>query len=487
MLEELKKEANKTVTLNGAVTFKSTGTHCLDLFSSIGAMRLVDKSKIFSSFLLAYTEDPDLATKILFFARDIREGLGEREIFRTIIKGLTFHHPETVRKNLQNIPEFGRFDDLLCLMDTPCEEDTLTLLKTKFDEDMQKLRTDGNVSLLGKWLPSINTSNKEARAKGRKIAKFFGLTLKDYRLALVALRKQIKIVENYMRERDYSFNYSNVPSKAMSKYRNAFLLNDKERFQAFLESVERGEVKINTSTLLPCDLVHKVVDNHPLTEGEKKTLNVLWKKLPSIDDDSNTLAVIDTSASMTWSLNSTKPIDVAISLGLFFAEHNKGKFANHYIEFSESPCLVEIKGKDFVSKVEYICSKCVCENTNIEAVFDLVLNTAIKNKMKQKKLPKRLIFISDMQFDSCTNDASLTNFENAKQNFENAGYKLPEIVFWNVNSITSQQPVTQNEQGVVLVSGYTPKLFEMVSQNIINPTVFMLDVLSSERYKTIVA
>ena len=487
MLNELKEEANKTFTENGAVTFESTGANCLDLFASIGALRGANECEILARFISAYAENPDLATKILFFARDIREGLGERETFKTIIKNLAFSHAETVRKNLQYIPEFGRFDDLLCLIDTPCEEDALTFLKQKFDEDMQNLKAGKNVSLLGKWLPSINTSNNIARANGRKIATFFGLTLKEYRLALVALRKQIKIVENNLREKDYTFDYASVPSMAMNKYQNAFLTNDEARYKDFLQKVEKGEAKINTSTLLPCDLVRKIEVGKHFTEDQRSALNTLWNNLPNFGDDSNTLAVVDTSSSMTRGEGPIAPICVAISLGLYFAERNKGEFANHFIEFSTRPRLIKIEGQDFVDKVEYLYLRCVCAVTNIEAVFDLVLNTAIKHKMKQSDLPQRLVFISDMEFNSCVRNAKLTNFQNAKQNYENAGYKLPEIVFWNVNSRSLQHPVTKNEQGVILVSGYTPKLFEMVSSGAVNPEAFMLEVIASARYAMITA
>ena len=179
-----------------------------------------------------------------------------------------------------------------------------------------------------------------------------------------------------------------------------------------------------------------------------------------------------------------------MSLGIYFAEHNTGAFANHFIEFSSTPKLIEIKGNTFAEKLRYIASFNQVADTNIEAVFDLVLNAAVRNKLPQAQLPEKLIIISDMEFNACVSNAGVTNFHQAKAKFEAAGYRLPELVFWNVASRNRQQPVTQNEQGVVLVSGCTPRLFSMIadgSLSAMTPYQIMLDVLNSERYEKIAA
>jgi hypothetical protein len=202
--------------------------------------------------------------------------------------------------------------------------------------------------------------------------------------------------------------------------------------------------------------------------------------------DENALVVVDGSGSM-YSWIEPKPITVALSLGLYFAERNKGAFKNHFITFSEKPQLVEIKGEDLLDKLRYIASFNEVANTNLQSVFDLILKTAVKNSLPASELPSKLVIISDMEFDSCIEGAGVSNFANAKGKFKAAGYKLPDVVFWNVASRNRQQPVTKNEQGVALVSGCTPRLFEMMASGTMNPYAFMLEVIESERYAKIVA
>ena len=490
MLQNLKKEANVTLTENGAITNSTSGSDCLDLFATVGAIRRQSEQNIIKRFIRAFSEDKDIATKILFYARDIRGGLGERRVFRVILKWLAFNESNTVKKNLPFVAEYGRFDDLLVLFDTPCEGDMLALIKSQFDLDMKALEGSGEVSLLGKWLPSVNTSNKEAVAMAKKIVAYFGMSEREYRKALVKLRARIQIIENNLREKDYTFDYSKQPSQAMLKYRSAFIRHDRDRYSNFLNRVEKGEAKLNTSTLAPYELVDPLVSFNSLkeiSEDEEKAINTTWAALPDYGSEENALAVIDVSGSMYWFGVKPYPISVAMSLGIYFAERNKGPFKNHFIMFSATPQLVEIKGETFVDKVRYISTFNEVANTDVEVVFDLILATAVKNNLPQSDLPDRLYLISDMEFDAAVENAELSNFENAKKKYKERGYKLPEIVFWNVASRNMQQPVTMNEKGVVLVSGCTPKIFEMVAGGQTDPYAFMLQVLGSERYAKIKA
>lgn len=489
MLQYLIEESNKTHTENGAVTNESTGSDCLDLFATIGAIRRESDAEIEARFVRAYTENKDIATKILFFARDIRGGLGERRVFRVILKWLAINEEETVKKNLSFVAEFGRYDDLLVLMGTPCEKEMLSLLKAQFDVDIKAMEDEKEVSLLAKWLPSVNTSNLETVKIAKKIAKFFGLSDASYRKTLSKLRAYIKIIENNLRENDYSFDYEKQPSKAMFKYRKAFIRNDNKRYSDFLNKVEKGEAKLNASTLAPYEIVEPLIQDSylkNLTKKEQASLNATWNSLPDFSTDENALAVIDTSGSMYCT---GKPLaaSVALSLGIYFAERNNGLFKDYFIEFSSRPKLIKLKGETFADKLRYISSFNEVANTNIEAVFKLILNAAIKNKVQQSELPSRLYLISDMEFDQVVENAEFTNFQNAKKMFEENGYKLPDIVFWNVASRNRGQPVTKNDNGVVLVSGCTPRLFSMVVSGETNPYVFMMEVINSERYAKIVA
>ena len=231
-LNLLKKEANTTYTENGAVTYRSTLSDCLDLFATIGALRNADESDIVSRFVKAYAEDADTAMKALFFARDIRGGLGERRVFKTILAYLAVNEPESVRRNISYIAEYGRFDDLLVLIGTPCESDMMAYIMEQLKKDIEAFENGGDVSLLGKWLPSVNASNAETVKNAKKIAKAMGMSDAQYRKTLTALRARIRIIENNLREKDYTFNYEKQPSKALYKYRAAFFKNDADRYNA---------------------------------------------------------------------------------------------------------------------------------------------------------------------------------------------------------------------------------------------------------------
>lgn len=495
MLQYLKNESNKTFTENGAVTLKTTNSDCVDLFATIGALRRESEDEIVTRFMRAFTENQDIATKLLFFARDVRGGLGERKVFIAILKWLANNKPSTVRKNLSYIAEYGRYDDLFVLFDTPIESAMLKLIKDTLNNDLQAMEENREASLLAKWLPSVNASNKNTVMMGKKIAKSLNMSEKEYRATLTKLRAYLRIIENNLREKDYTFDYSQQPSKAMFKYRQAFIRNDSERYNDFISKVSSGEAKLNASTLYPYELVNPFLTGQynsfmrDITEEEKNTLNATWEALPDYGSDENALAVIDTSGSMYWEAN-PRPASVALSLGLYFAQHNKGAFKNHFIEFSHTPLLIEIKGETFADRLRYVASFNQVADTNLESVFDLILDTAVKNKVPQSELPSKLIIISDMEFNECIEDGEVTNFENAKAKFNAKGYKLPQVVFWNVASRNRQQPVKQNEQGVFLVSGCTPKLFSVVAGgdlSALTPYQLMLNVLLTERYEKIVA
>ena len=495
MLRFLKQEANYTQTENGALTLGTTGSDCLDLFAAIGALRRESDEDIVMRFIPAYVEDPDTAMKLLFFARDIRGGLGERHVFRVIFNWLANNAPGSVRRNLQYVAEYGRYDDLLSLMGTPVEKEMLDIVREQMDADRKALAEDRPVSLLAKWLPSVNASSAETVKAGKKIAKALGMSEAEYRKDLTALRAKIRIIENDLREKDYSFDYTKQPSRAMFKYRKAFLRNDGDRYQAFIRSVTEGKAALNADNVSPYELVEPLLQYgwnrsdsfmKNLTPEEKDALNATWTSMPDFGGEEDALAVIDTSGSMYWT-GRPLPASVALSLGLYFAERNKGAFRNHFIEFSARPQLIEIKGETFADRLRYVASFSEVANTNLEAVFDLILRTAVKNRVPQEQLPAKLIIISDMEFDMCVDNASLTNFENAKKNYEHFGYRLPQIVFWNVASRNRQQPVSMNEQGVALVSGVTPRLFSMVAKGDLSTYKLMMDVIGSERYAKIVA
>lgn len=485
MLEHLKNEANRTYTENGAVTYATTYSDCLDLFATIGALRSSNEQEIISRFVRAFTEDPNLALKTLFFARDVRGGLGERKVFRVCLQWLAHNAPASVKKNIPYVAEFGRWDDLLSLLGTPCEKDAMLLIKKQLEADLESMDMGDDVSLLAKWLPSVNASNAQTVQYAKKIARFLCMTDATYRKTLVKLREHIRIIENSLREKDYTFDYSKQPSKAMFKYRKAFYRNDGERYGEFLGKVSRGEAQLHTSTLTPYEIIKPFFYEH-VGDQEASAIDATWNAQEDFTRNENALVVIDGSGSM-YSRTDPMPATVALSLGIYYAERNTGAFHNHFITFSERPQLVEIKGETILEKVRYCHDYNEVANTNIQKVFELILRAAVNNNVPQSEMPSTLYIISDMEFDCCARGAELTNFEYAKKIFAEAGYDLPRVVFWNVQSRNKQQPVTQNEQGVALVSGCSPRIFSMLTSGILSPLGYMLDILGAERYEKIAA
>ncbi len=488
MLEALKRESIRTCTENGGAAWSTTMSDCLDLFSTVGALRGASWEEIQDRFTRAWAEDRDTAVKIAFFARDVRGGLGERYAFRIILKAMARLSPETVVRNLGNIPEYGRWDDLIALFDTPCKDTAIAYIKAQLARDVEAMESgEGNVSLMAKWLPSVNASSPDTLLSARILVKGLGMTEAAYRKTLSALRARIAILENNLRERDYTFDYAKQPSKAMLKYRQAFLRNDGERYQAFLRQVCEGNATLHTDTLYPYDVIAPALEREVMSQAERLALSTTWNALPDYTGGGNALVVADGSGSMYSGYVRPIPAAVALSLAIYFAQRNTGAFRNHFITFSHSPRLVEIKGKDLYEQVQYCAGFNECANTNLEAVFDLLLRAAVENHMSQSDMPDTLYVISDMEFDYGAENADVTVFEQARQAFAAEGYQLPQVVFWNVASRGLHQPVTMNEQGAALVSGCTPRLFQMVTGGELSPYAYMLEVLDSPRYRGLTA
>lgn len=486
MLELLKKEANKTKTLNGGQTYSTSLSHCLDLFFRAGAMRNASTGEIKDLVQCAFAEDPTRTMKILFFVRDVRGGLGERRFFRVALQILAKEEPDAVMRNLLYIPEYGRFDDLCSLLHTPCEDAVISLIGELLNSDRRAMDEGGQVSLLAKWLPSVNASAEATRRDGRYLAKRLGMSERDYRKCLSALRCYLDILENHLRTEDYSFRYDVQPSAALFKYRKAFIRNDGERYQGYLDAVERGDAAMHTATLYPYEIVRRCFDN-PNTE-ERHSLDLTWRNLPVYgDNQENAIAVIDCSGSMTYAApGNVRPIDVALSLGIYFAEHNKGEFSNCFITFSENPRFVEIYGRDITAKIRYCQRYSEVANTDLEAVFKLILKTAVKEKIPQSEMPSKLFIISDMEFDECIEGGnSQPLYDTMCSMYEDAGYQLPQVVFWNVDSKQSNFPVQIGTNGTALVSGFSPSLFDNVMGGELEPMLIMERTIFCDRYADI--
>lgn len=484
MLEQLKKEQNRTWTENGAAAYRSTGNACLDFFAVAGALRNAKEERIQDLLIRAFAENPDYALRTVFYARDIRGGLGERRLFYVALRILSEMEPESLLKNLDRIPEYGRYDDWLVLLNSPCEEAVADRIRKQLEQDIRAMEQEQPVSLLAKWLPSVNTSREERRVMAKRLCRLLCISEKKYRRTLSALRTRIDVLEKRLCLRDYSFDYSKQPSGAMLKYRKAFLRNDGIRYQEFIRQVLEEERSMHAGTLYPYEIVRACM-SQPSGE-ERQGLNATWRSLPVMEDTRNALVVMDGSGSMYLSNNGIQPVTVAISLSLYFAQQNQGHFHNHFITFSEIPRLIRIPETDITSQVRCCMSYNEVANTDLYEVFMLLLITAVKHKLSQEELPEILYIISDMEFD-CGVNPDETVFEDAREKFRDYGYQLPTVVYWNVNARGEQYPVERNEQGAVLVSGASPSVFRMMISQKLTPEAFMETVLDSERYRDIVA
>ena len=497
----LKNTDNFTYTENGALTHKSTMSDLYDLFAMGGAYRSRSNEDVIVLFNNALKENEVYALKCLFYLRDARGGQGERRFFRVAMKWLASTYPEIARRNLRHIPEFGRWDDLYLFVDTPLEAEAFAFMREQLNLDVQ-CKTP---SLLAKWLKSENASSNETRRLAIKTRKHFGITAKQYRKTLSVLRARINVLERLMSEGRWDeIEFDKIPSKAGFKYRNAFARHDIERMredraiQSYADFAKDTTTKVNAKVLYPYEVVaeaNKMFDNLrwgqriALDDTNRLMINKYWDNLADYFDGAafNGLAVVDTSGSMTWSApNGAKPIDVAIALGLYCAEKAKGPFAGHYVSFSSRPQLIRTEGVDFCDKVRRIYNTNLCLNTDIEATFDMLLLTAINTRCAQSELPQNLIVISDMEFDvgSCQRNMDKTTLmEGIRRKWRNAGYEMPNLIFWNVNARNNNIPM-KAEGGITFVSGFSPVLFEQIMKGKTGYDL-MMDKLNNKRYEVI--
>ena len=491
-MESITNATNVAHTENGAMAFATTKDRNLDLFAQGGALRNRDDNEALTLFSSAYAEDALLATRAMFYFRDARGGQGERDTFRKQLKWLSATHPQVVLKNLELVPHYGRWDDLYVLFDTPLQSAVIKLFKHQLTLDVCADRP----SILAKWLKSENTSSKESQRLGRKTRVGLEMTSKDYRTMLSDLRKRINIVERLVSAGEWDkVAYEAVPSQANIKYNRAFFKHDSVRRTEFLAALKEGKTKVNASVLFPYEIVRQVRElGHMASSNDRALYDGLWNALPNYigDNQENAIAVVDVSGSMHG-----LPLDVAISVGMYLAERNSCEFyKNKFITFSNKPQIVDIVGSDIVERVANMSHAQWDMNTNIHAVFQLILNVAKKNNLTQDQIPHKLYIISDMEFDNATtpggwgNDSSFVEeklFQRIAREFRDAGYSMPNLVFWNVDSRNAQFPMSIDDRGFQMVSGCSPSIFaNTMKGTFLSAQDLMLEVLNGERYQQVV-
>lgn len=474
-------ETNHTTTANGADCLRTTGEGLLDFFAVVGALRNADMKRKHELFERAVADNKELAAKILFYGRDIREGLGERDTFRTLLAYAADRYPEMIRLNIPLIGFYGRFDDMYSLIGTKCEDDMWRAMKAQFELDLANMEAGKPISLLAKWIKTPNASSKNTRMLGALTAKKLGYAnVKEFLPKLKALRKYLDIVEIKISANSWStINYSAVPSNAMKRYRDLFKTKDAERFCQFIEDVKSGKTTINANTIYPYDIVRNIL-NHNYDE----VLEEQWKALPNyVEDGNNILIVSDVSGSMTCC--DKLPMSSSIGLGIYFAERCVGPFHNMFMTFSKNPTLNKIHGSTLYDKVWTMENADWGMNTDLDAVFRVVLNTAIKTNTSSEELPRAIVIISDMQIDRCLMQSS--DFHSHwKQEFEAHGYVLPNVIFWNVNSESDTYHADATRPGVQYLSGHSVTAFKSLLNGLNKtPMEAMLETILSDRYAAV--
>ena len=494
LLNGMKQEENYDYTENGGVKHITTHSALLDMFAMGGSMRNRSDEDIIFMFQKAFHENPEYALKCLFYLRNCRGGAGERRFFRVVIKWLGQEFPSAIRRNMKYIPLMGRWDDLYSLVNTPVAQDVFLFMHAQFVLDMDC----HTPSLLGKWLKSENCSSVESKRLATLTRDAFGLTAREYRKSLSILRKRINIVETLMSQNRWDeIEFDKLPSKAGLKYKNAFAQNEitAARYREFMSN---KNTKVNAGVLTPVDIAGQIFSNWNPTDIERKAWDKYWANLKDYYNgrEEPGIAVVDVSGSMTGT-----PMNAAVSMGAYIAERGKGPFHNHFITFSGTPHLVEFNGIDLYDKFQRAKTAEWGQNTNIEAVFDLLLSTAKKYKTRPEDMPKTIYIFSDMEFDRCVTSGSIrkdrwgygyidilnkrgieTVIEEQMHKWRQFGYDAPRVIFWNLDARSNNIPALDGPFSYV--SGFSMAALEGVLSGK-NGYDMMMDILNNSIYKDI--
>lgn len=501
-METLTNATNFDRTANGALAHKSTRSMVYDMFALGGAYRKRSEEDCILLFKNAYAENPELALKCLFYLRDCRGGQGERRFFRVCFNWLCHEDPQAALRNLVHLSEYGRWDDLLyTTYNTILFANALEEVKRQLALDVQ-CKTP---SLLAKWLPSENASSMETKRMAHDVRRFLGMSHKEYRQILSALRKRINVLERLMSANKWDeIEFDKIPSKAGLVYKNAFARRDiiAKKYETFAKS---ENTKVNAKTLFPYEVVAKAIQKcdwryeSKLSDTDRAMIEKYWNNLPDYlnGEPCSMMCVVDTSGSMTGH-EANAPLNIACSLGIYCAERVGGPFKDHYISFSSEPQLIKIEGVDFVDKVCRIYRTNLCENTDLVKTFDMLKQIALTPGVNKEDIPKTLVVISDMQIDCSgttkwtrgryertnqwTTESAATEMEKIRQEWAECGLTLPKLVYWNVNA--SKNTILDDGPDVSFVSGASPIIFQQVLTGKTGYDL-MMDKLMSERYAVI--
>ena len=495
-LNALTDETNYAYTENGAITHKSTRSALLDMFALCGAYRNRSDEDCILAFKNALEENEVYAMKCLFYLRDVRGGQGERRFFKVCLNWLTEYEPDAVLRNLELIPEYGRWDDLYCLDGTCVEAEMYEFIKKQLTLDFE-CKTP---SLLAKWLKSENASSKETKYLGNKTRIAMGMSHKQYRKTLSMLRERINVLERLMSAGRWDeIEFDKIPSRAGLIYKNAFARRDmiKAKYEAFAKDTSK---KVNAEVLNPVDIVEKIYGksyykNYDYSDTDIAMFQKYWDNLKDYYNgrQENGLAIVDTSGSM-WG----RPLCAAVGMGAYIAERGHGPFANHFITFSNNPELVKFEGVNIVDKFQRARNADWGMSTNLQGVFDMMLNTALRHYTAPEDMPDTLYIFSDMEFNGCININGYsgnryyrsrvdehginTLLEQIAEHWSRHGYEMPRVIFWNLDA--RYQNIPAIGPGFSYVSGFNMNMVECILSGK-DGYDLMMEKLNTERYEPI--
>ena len=481
-------ELPTATTLNGAISHVTSSDARVNFFFKITRDLT---APVLEEFLAAAWEENPLDTlKLIFHLRDCRGGKGEKKQFQNALRWLVENHRDALLINLKNVPEFGYYKDLLTLGDTTAEGPALRILADRLEQD-KKLLTEGedltSISLAAKWAPTEGCFHDKKFNATSKLSTMMNLRKVHYRKnVIVPLRNHLRIVERKMCDGDWeNIDFAKVPSVAMKRYAKIFKKHSPERYQAFLAAVKKGQTKMNVGRLHPHEIVGQYLKDGVEPQREvDEMVEVQWseylRQLKERIQLKGSLAVVDVSGSMSGT-----PIKVAMSLGLVLAELTEGPFHNKWITFSNKPTLEQLKGTTLHEQLQNMSQASWDMNTDLQAVFTLLLISAEVFSCTQEQMPKTIFIFSDMQFDkACKNKR--TNFEAIERKYEKAGYQMPRLVFWNIKSDNLDFPVKADTPHVALVSGFSPDLLELfLDGDDLTPYGYMRKAIDNKRYDCI--
>lgn len=457
-------------TTNGMKARADTANACVDLFFNIGAMR---GKNVIPAFTAAYAQNPELAVRIALWARDARGGAGERKLFRDILEHLSFHEPQIAERILHKVPELGRWDDIFAAQGD--------VRRVGFE--MVRAAIQQKNGLAAKWMPRKGVEAAELR-------NYLGMTPKQYRKTIVNLTK---VVEQNMCANEWdSINFNHVPSVASARYKKAFARHTPQ-YAEWVQKLVKGDktAKVNAGAVYPYDVLKGVINvgGYNTARYDHSNLGHIqaqWDALPNYVGDANILPLVDVSGSMTCpaggygSKSVVTCLDVAVSLGLYLADKNTGKFKDTFLTFSSHPELLNLSG-NIIQKVQQMVTSKWQMSTDMNKAISKILETAVDNRVPQSEMPQAILVLSDMQFNAHYDD---TAYAMITKKFQAAGYEVPAVVFWNLNS-SDNVPVKFDHRGTALVSGFSPSIVKAVLSGDLkefSPEGVMYKAVLNDRY-----